>query len=286
MDTTAALPSFQKQKLLTGQSANDIISYLPDDVINYILSFLSIKDVIRTSISSKRWLYQWTSISNIDIDESSEFFKSNQNLEMHDSFLHLVNRAFIYRVSHKVQELDLSKMADPPIILPQSLFTSESLRTLNLETGCVLKVPHSACFSNLKNLHLLLFTFEGEQSTQLLFAGCPVLQELYLYNCSWENVKSITISLPKLRKPSLYYDPCFWDQLLDFVNWRTSMQERAALRAAKLINEICSVKSLKLSNDTLECLSLAENLQAPLPTLYHLIDLEVNLGCSDYINEG
>jgi hypothetical protein len=47
----------------------DIISKLPDSLISHILSCLSTKDAVRTSVLSKKWIDKWTLINKVIIDE-------------------------------------------------------------------------------------------------------------------------------------------------------------------------------------------------------------------------
>jgi hypothetical protein len=44
---------------------NKCLSNLPEEILLHILSFLPTKDVVRTSVLSKRWDYLWASIPNL-----------------------------------------------------------------------------------------------------------------------------------------------------------------------------------------------------------------------------
>ncbi|KAJ4980372.1 hypothetical protein NE237_031209 [Protea cynaroides] len=53
----------------------DRISHLPEAILHHILSFLSTKDVLRTSFLSKSWSNLWTSIPILDFDETRFYDK-------------------------------------------------------------------------------------------------------------------------------------------------------------------------------------------------------------------
>ncbi|KAI4312129.1 hypothetical protein MLD38_036977 [Melastoma candidum] len=46
----------------------DLISALPDALILHVFFFLDVKDVVKTSVLSKRWSSLWTQTSAISID--------------------------------------------------------------------------------------------------------------------------------------------------------------------------------------------------------------------------
>ncbi|KAH1230887.1 putative FBD-associated F-box protein [Glycine max] len=64
----------------------------------------------------------------------------------------------------------------------------------------LLNLPSSIHFSNLKLLTLQYVVFPGYESTQQLFSGLPVLEELTLDSCCWLNFEIVTIALPMLKK--------------------------------------------------------------------------------------
>ncbi|KAH7843637.1 hypothetical protein Vadar_019032 [Vaccinium darrowii] len=203
---------------------NDIISSLPENVLLHILSFLSTKDAIRTSILSRKWEYLWTSISIIELDGAYPLAAKKKKrhlldfvervLLLHDAsdikilILVLYKRVNSSRLSswicalirHNIEELDLSLHWNTQPILPCCLFTCQSLVVLKLSMYWSLKVPSVTHFSKLKTLELSNVTFPDDNSTQHLFSSCPVLQELGLVNCGWKNLKTITICIPTLKK--------------------------------------------------------------------------------------
>ncbi|XP_050247051.1 F-box/LRR-repeat protein At4g14103-like isoform X3 [Quercus robur] len=340
MDFALPSPSSKIQKLVKGGDEGedkDIISKLPDSILLYILSFLLTKDAVRTSILSTKWRYLWTGMSNFDFNDDLSYEKTKEkNIELGTCLLKLVDRVLLHDSAHiqklrlsfdmpvrlirpylwvkfavmrNVQELDLSLPVRATFLLHSSLFTSKSLSKLQLYMDCVLRLPSSICFSALKMLHISV-TFLDDQSCQELFSGCPVLQELVLYSCVYKNIKSVTISIPTLRRLTIYechsapddflnceikvyatnlislscqtyltVDLSFCnlsslvDAFVDVTNWNDKLQ--AAHRALKLLAGIQGVKSLRISNETLFCVSYAENIRAHIPTFHNLTRLEV-----------
>ncbi|KAK4588250.1 hypothetical protein RGQ29_019299 [Quercus rubra] len=104
-------------------------------------------------------------------------------------------------VKHKVQVLNirLYKIGEP-FMLPSCLFNCESLQELHLNMFNLLELPSFVSFSNLKILTLIRIVFPDDHSAQKLFKVCSILEELYLILCSWENVKAVCISSPKIQK--------------------------------------------------------------------------------------
>ncbi|XP_027348174.1 F-box/LRR-repeat protein At3g26922-like [Abrus precatorius] len=229
-----------------------------------------------------------------------------------------VNSLIYAAVRQKVENFKLSLDLKDSFVLPHSFSISESLNKLCLEMVCVLNIPSGICFPSLKTLKLSYVTFSNEKSAQHLFSGCLVLQKLTIYGCDWKNIKNIRITISTLRILKIYYDPFTPDNLLnctfeidavnlisfcctsylavefvlvnmtsisdadiDVMTHYPSMRQHAARRAIKLLGGLGNVKHLKLSNNTLECLSCAKNILHLLPSFHNLTHLDVLLGASE-----
>ncbi|CAL5390994.1 unnamed protein product [Camellia sinensis] len=349
MDDNVLSPSSKKQKLSEEHNIGegiDMMSSLPENVLHHILSFLTTKEAIQTSILSRRWQYLWTSISNIDLNDMSSW--SNRKKDKgkkkdcypmcRSSFLDFVERVLLLHdasdikrlrlrftvvvnssrlnswisaaVRHNVEELDLSLPVQTRFILPCCLFTCDSLVVLKLFMDCPFKPPIFIHFSNLKTLHLSAVTFSDDNSTQQLFSSCPVLQELELLYCGWKNLKTITISIPTLKRLAIENEPlrddalscvtkiyaanlislkCTTNQKVDFhlcnlssvveahidLLYRFSVQQEVASCAINLVTGICNVETLTISNNTLS-LMCVENVLDHLPTFDNMSCLELN----------
>ncbi|XP_057429637.1 F-box/LRR-repeat protein At3g26922-like [Lotus japonicus] len=195
---------------------------LPNEILQAILSNLPIKDAVRTSALSKRWIDQWNmDISKVDLEEERD--------EKRQQFIHFVGRllmvckpscikkfSLVFKVGKdapqvhewlcgfinpKVQEVNIDLWGvEEPLAFPDHMFTSETLVKLNLCMQHVINIPSSIFLPNLKTLTLKEVIFPGSYSTQQLFSRCPSLEELTLTDCDWTNVTQICIIFPLLQK--------------------------------------------------------------------------------------
>ena len=313
MDGSGLTQQPKKQKLNEERDVVDrnikCLHNLPEEILRYILSLLPTKDAIRTSVLCKRWEYLWTSIPNLYFDGSE--------LAKRTHFMNFVERVLLLRDSSDIKKFTLycDVLRDAshvsawisaavrrnvqqlyirlcnfrePFSLPHSLFTCMTLTELELEMPCILKLPPTICFTNLKTLNFRYVTFSNEYLTQKLFSGLPVLEELELEYCKWVNIKVVIISAPKLLYIDItedtenqndekgcqvmisgvslnvfYYIGEFYNEyrvynsssLVDasiFVDWSLQRQRQVAHRMYVLLTGFCRVKKLLLTNSALE----------------------------------
>ncbi|XP_041023342.1 putative FBD-associated F-box protein At5g56700 isoform X1 [Juglans microcarpa x Juglans regia] len=226
MDLSSAIHDAERPKLSIIDKIDEdecSITDLGDALLGLILSYLPTKDAVKTSVLAKIWQHQWMSISNLEFREEAQDDRA--------LFVNFVERVLLLRessaitkfflecgvrydssrisswvstaVKHKVQELDLCfREIREPLVLPRCVFTCKSL--LQLKIGQLneiydLKVPSSVCFSSLKILTLRRVRFPDDYSAKTLLSGCPVLEELNLIGCCWDNVKAVCISGSRLK---------------------------------------------------------------------------------------
>ncbi|KAH0739456.1 hypothetical protein KY290_038161 [Solanum tuberosum] len=222
----------------------DVLSNLPDNVIDVILMCLPCKDAVRTSILSKKWRYKWCRRTEFTLDKSHWVTKNDllhptikfkkiicQFLTLHEGpitkfTLDIVNLEnspeidnFIYFLSRNgIQHLVLHLSFDNPYKLPSSLFTCSQLRHLSLH-NC--SIHHSSAFkgfNRLISLELCEVIISSELLESLIY-HCPLLEQLMLVIL--ENLDTIEINVPTLRT-------------LDFTGYISSICLKNAPRLVKL----------------------------------------------------
>jgi hypothetical protein len=215
--------------------AGDMISNLPEGVLLHILSFLPTKDVVRTSVLATKWRHLWTYLSVFDFKIPNARYESDdQNQNSVNCLLDLVGRLLrksncverlcidIFKITvdgdkvsslissaskHKVQYLKLSLgHKNDKFVLPHCFSAFESLNELCVGLKFTLCIPGDICFPSLKKLVVSDVTFANEKSVQQLFSGCPVLQDLTLHNCYWENIEEISVAISTLMNLTIYFD--------------------------------------------------------------------------------
>jgi hypothetical protein len=278
METSCLIQEPQKKQKLNEEDEEingngKCLADLPEEILRHILSFLPIKHAVRTSVLSKRWEYLWASIPNLVFKRSSP--------EKRDILMNFVERVLCLResyaikrfnlpcdvlrdaarvntwisavVRHNVQELvlDLDKLKGE-FSLPSCLFTCKTLTSLNLYMPCILKLPKTVWFSNLKNLNINSVTFSDEYLTHNFFSGLSVLENLTLADCSWGALKVVRLYAPKLhsliiweceRPDSSYGDGC---QIMIFAVQLKEFDYYGELFSAYCLNNSFSLENAEI----------------------------------------
>ncbi|XP_016444914.1 F-box protein At5g03100-like [Nicotiana tabacum] len=219
----------EMQSKIMARGDGDRLSDLPDAILLHILSMLwNPKEVVRSSVLSKRWQFLWKSVP-ISLDFETSFGYSEKGIR---DFVGSVNRELHYwrsfekirkfRVSlytykkSYIKDIDLwihfaTKVANVEDFtleirfggdlyeFPQFAYKNTSLRNLDLR-GCNLSPPGSVNWSRLVSLSLgdleLTDGIMGE-----VLSGCPNLECLELDSVS--GIHRLEISSVKLRELSI-----------------------------------------------------------------------------------
>nr|XP_043634797.1 F-box/FBD/LRR-repeat protein At1g13570-like [Erigeron canadensis]XP_043634798.1 F-box/FBD/LRR-repeat protein At1g13570-like [Erigeron canadensis] len=209
------------------QPAKDIISNLPQNIIETILCHLHIRDAVRTSILSKNWRYSWTRIPKLvfveDIFEEEYEWRQPRNLmHLESKFLYAMyqvllmhqgpilqftcdmragrNRFLIDQIilhlsrSNTVTELKLQLNGDGhPYVLPFSIYSLQKLTYLHLFDCRIRHKPTFSGFGSLTTLCLRCVSIYGETLLRLL-SKSPLLKTVTLsLFCRGEHISFIEL---------------------------------------------------------------------------------------------
>ncbi|XP_030930816.1 F-box/LRR-repeat protein At4g14103-like [Quercus lobata] len=341
MDESGLNRSSKKHKLNEEQGIVDgntkCLENLPEEILRYIISLLPTNDAVRTSILCKRWEYLWTSIPNLGFKKGSKAKRKlfmnfvERVLLLHDSsdikqftlycdVLHDGDASRIKAwissaIRHNVQELvfDLN-ISEEQFSLPRCLFTCVTLTKLQFDMPCVLKIPPTIYFTNLKILTVGNVTFSDDYTTQKLFSGLPVLEEMFLEYCIWVNLTAVSISSPKLHRlriiddeqnsddedgcqvmifgPGLktftycgpicndycLYNSCSLERVVINACDPGKTARQVAYRMYRLLSGLSTIKKLKLSSGAVEVLNSAAELLPHVPMFNNVTHLEFDDG--------
>ncbi|XP_050219189.1 FBD-associated F-box protein At4g10400-like [Mercurialis annua] len=211
----------------------DRISKLPDEVLSHILSYLTTKQAVATSILSKRWEYLWTFTTNLDFSDQIpyNFLDENEWGTKLRSFKDFVDRVIFYHgestiqkchlhtrqlysniypwvcavITCNVQELSIQGCSFAFQQLPWRLFACKTLVVLKIRGKFMLDLPTRICYPFLKILSLNGVVYMSDASMDRLFSGCPVLEELEIIRRTEDGVQIMKINTPSLKKLTIHY---------------------------------------------------------------------------------
>ncbi|KAH7861263.1 hypothetical protein Vadar_023950 [Vaccinium darrowii] len=190
------------------EEKRDPLANLPEPLLHLILSYLAMKDVIRTSVLSKRWRYIWLYVPCLNfpplkMSRSKEVAFINQSLLLHkcpaiqkfsltflqhDAEPHHVDSWIYFTKTRNVNKLNLdfrnNHLETQPVRcyrLPDFLFSSTSLTALSL-VRCEIHFPVKCKLSSLKILSLEQVYFSDGTIADLT-GSTPILEFLSLTNC-------------------------------------------------------------------------------------------------------
>lgn len=221
-----------KQKHSKRTKSEDRISKLPESLISCILSFLPTKDAVRTSVLSKTWVYRWTTITKLDINDNL-FFSRKKRSRGKQNFVNFVYRALLLTTASSfslvlvhnqdltlfniwisnilikgvknlriVTHFEMSFPAQATHFLFESLYLEELV--LNM-VSCAIRVKTWVYFGYLKLLKLsgVIFTYDSLSDFNLRL---PALKVFETTNCSWLKAKRVILKVPLLESVVIVED--------------------------------------------------------------------------------
>ncbi|KAF8079488.1 hypothetical protein N665_1024s0015 [Sinapis alba] len=191
--------TYQRRRLKKPERSRQYrLSNLPDDLLCRILSELSTKDSIRTSLLSKRWRNLCSSVPSLDLDSKNfedddfllefidRFLESNEERDIkrfkltYDAFEHM-HTEFVSRIDDVVKRrvchvtiLNRVDGEEALVRMPLSLYSCGTLVNLTL---------YSVVFDHPKTeltMHLEAVKFDGTWILKRLITSCSVLEKLVI----------------------------------------------------------------------------------------------------------
>ncbi|KAK6127520.1 hypothetical protein DH2020_038723 [Rehmannia glutinosa] len=252
------------------ESSPDRLSELPEHLLVEIISFLEMKDAVKTSALSKTWKHLWTHVDKIVYE-----FDDRQPTAKLPEFISFVHRTLmqctcpnlkkfalsVYNGSYGHQLLDEwlqwvfkknLKFLKLDLLLeyyclPEWFYHSSSLVKLEINVN----TPwwhngETVSWTSLKSLQLFDVSI-GDEQIAILLSGCPVLETIVLYRhvaISYLNIKSPSVRSLKLTElsddgflESLEVDsPCLKELECKRVKIRSPLLEYELLGIACLLN--------------------------------------------------
>ncbi|RHN73870.1 putative F-box domain, leucine-rich repeat domain, L domain-containing protein [Medicago truncatula] len=293
------------QKVIDEQPDPDRISCLPGHVIDQILTYLQIRDAVRTSVLSRKWRNKWNTLPNLVFDRNCvaaiddqlvierkllkivdhvlllhsgpiNMFKFYDEHLIGESFLSDIDRWILHLTRSSIKELVLKFWIAGYYKIPWCLFSCQSLHHLKLH-WCCLKPPTTfEGFKRLKSLDLNLVTV-AQDAFENLISGCPLLEKLKLIEV--DGFTQINIRAPNLKfleidgeYEGINFDNTFQlavvviDLWWDF-NLQSSNQggSRESSNMLKIFDHLPHIQSLVIESNFLKYLA-AGVLPVKLPT--------------------
>lgn len=206
----------------------DIISDMPQNIIDTILTKLPIRDAVRTSILSTKWRFQWSTMTQLVFDENCvppPFTPEKLNnfmmpcLFLHQGPIHKfkltttflvespgIDQCLRFLSRKNMKELDLCvdmealNLDESPLLsAPSPMFSCQQITSLTLGWYIVVPPSNFRGFPCLKYLNLYCCTVTLKVIENLI-SGCPLLETFEFTN---HDELALTLKAPNLKHLNL-----------------------------------------------------------------------------------
>ncbi|KAF7124413.1 hypothetical protein RHSIM_Rhsim12G0067900 [Rhododendron simsii] len=225
--------SFTENKRTLSGSTSDMISNLPCNVLQKILTCLRLHAAVRTSVLSKKWRHIWTTLPQLVFDDMlyKECKMATRNdlmmtiyqvlLQHHGPILKFtvyltalescsqIDQLIHFVSKNGIQELTLHFYQAGPYKLPSSLFSCRGITCLDL-SSCVFQPPPGfKGFSRLLSLKLDKVVIAGDTLSSLISA-CPLLERLMIQSSTRLGyLEIVALNLRFAQFVGLFSSVCF-----------------------------------------------------------------------------
>ncbi|GJS55245.1 F-box/FBD/LRR-repeat protein-like protein, partial [Tanacetum coccineum] len=206
----------------------DVISSMPDIVMNNILDRLPTQEAVRTAILSKDWRYKRKILSQLVFDENFYgFLQATKNERYYGKIIsslmhHLkgsikkfvlciddkcysvmdaedINKWIIYLTENGLKQLTIKYLGEKPLRLTSHIFSYLELTHLELQ-NCELAPGTDYCgFPNLLGLNLIWVDIETYKCGEFL-TRCPNLERLDFSSWNYDIYETDIAKLVNLKK--------------------------------------------------------------------------------------
>ncbi|KAJ0623427.1 putative F-box domain, FBD domain, F-box-like domain superfamily protein [Helianthus annuus] len=285
-----------RRRFVSSSADKDIISNLPEDLLDPILERLPVKDAVRTSVLSRKWRYRWTTMKTLFLYKqfSQQFLKIgafscngfirvlNQIMILHSGpifkfVLHIPKEIFLDSLKevdqwmlilsrNNVRELHIVN-SNRVYHIPSSVFSCLQLTKLYLLT-CIFKPPLAfKGFPNLQDIKLMHVDFGVNLGGTVI--NLPQLKNLILYGC--RNVNNFNIKAEKLQNLRVTGCPDANAMVLQLLH-SEHLNAVYICRLSKSVKDLFQVKrfSFTIDNYFLKILA-AEKFPNSLPHVVHCL---------------
>ncbi|KAL1207143.1 putative F-box protein [Cardamine amara subsp. amara] len=197
----------------------DLISSLPDVILQHILSLIPTKFAIRTTVLSKRWRHVWSHTPSLyfprdlyrfrlkadSINKTLTCYKAPKIITFNLCSIYIDHLPYIdgwieFAMSRNVENLSLKFdfNSGKRYKIPEFFYINSSVKQLRVEAVELSfhdMIPKcSVSWTSLKKLHLRYCKLSDESLAKIL-SGCPILESLTLYLCDKVRVLDLSKSL-------------------------------------------------------------------------------------------
>ncbi|CAA7062011.1 unnamed protein product [Microthlaspi erraticum] len=223
----------QRQENKDGTDNEDRLSSLPDSLLCEILLNLKTKDVVRSSVLSRRWGHLWRCVPGLDLS-CGYLWRCELSLDLswgylcvYNTFVSCVDRFLGFNSDLCIEYLKIENHSDndhvtrwintvvnrkvkhlevkdyhwriSEVHIPSKVYTCGTLVTLKL-CDVVLPDPKFVFLPCLKVIRLDRVMFDYGLAFQMLISGCPVLESLTLWMNACGNVKCLRVCSKSLLR--------------------------------------------------------------------------------------
>ncbi|CAA7062015.1 unnamed protein product [Microthlaspi erraticum] len=203
--------------------AVDRLSELPDCLLCEVLLYFPTKEVVKTSVLSRRWRNLWKYVPRLDLEygdfpesqydavvsfvdgflsfesdsKLQEFSLKAESFELKEDGVwgelddvqipHWINTVLLKRNVEHLKVLERRFPYHKTLEIPSTVYTCWTLVALELR-DVVLPVPSSVSLPRVKAIKLEALAYGKDQTFEMLISGCPVLESLYVKRCPFEKV--------------------------------------------------------------------------------------------------